>query len=127
MSPTRRDILKVIAAAPMALALPPVVSASSVDADIESELKRNWQRMKQLIAEIGTECDESLKRLARLAIANGVELEQTGPRTYIARQLNRPGAWEIVTPRDCTCQRNEDGLNCEHRALVSVISEQTEL
>lgn len=123
MSPTRRDVLKSVAALPVALALPTRAEAThESEAEIEALLRQRaeWSRqaLDDLMARIEAEDQETTARLARCAIANGVELEEETPSQFVARQPDRPGECELVTATSCTCYRFRIWGRCEHHALV---------
>ena len=108
-----------MALAPVARALPLRVLASpSADDEIEDELGRYEQQMRDTVIRMQDEHRETTERLARIARANGVELEQEDGRKFVARQPDRPGECEIVTPYSCTCRRFRVWHSCEHVALV---------
>jgi len=129
MSPTRRDVLKSVAAVPVALALPTHAEATphETEAEIEALLRQRaeWSRhaLDDLMARIETERQETTARLARLAIAHGIELEEETPTRFVAWQQDRPGECELVTLRtssvECTCRRYRVWHRCEHAALVA--------
>ena len=61
---------------------------------------------------------EFQERLEAHAIETGVWLEEEAPKSFLARQADRPGECEIVTARTCTCRRYRVWHRCEHVELV---------
>jgi len=130
MSPTRRDILKSLAAATVVAALPANVSAApmvrtvkrgNVEYPIEpidDALGDHMGSFERLSNRIYTEQMEIQDRLVAHARESGVWLEEETPGTFIARRHGVAGHCELVRRSGCTCQRFQVWHRCEHNALV---------
>lgn len=122
MSPTRRDVLKSLAVATVAVALPQSATAApeSFDSDttIDDAIYDHMSSFEALSDRLVAESLELQDRLVKHAIETGVWLEEESPRSFVARRADRPGECEIVTARACTCRRYRVWHRCEHVALV---------
>ncbi len=127
MSPTRRDVLKSLAIATVAVALPRQTLAAQdtfdSDATIDDAIYDHMSSFAALPDRISAEHQEIQERLVRHANRAGVWLEASGGE-YIARQPDRPGECELVGWNTCTCHRYGVWRRCEHVALVRSIEPQ---
>ena len=124
MSPTRRDILKTIAIAPVALTASQGVAAAQAADDMDKAIDRHRASFKALSDRIVAEHDEIEARCVRFGEEHGVWLEYEGNGQYIARQPDRPGECELVEAHDCTCRRFRVWRRCEHTAMVRELERQ---
>ncbi len=122
MSPTRRDVLKSLAFATVAVALPKralaapdTLEAGTALDDAIHDLKLSFAVLSDRISAAHQEIQE---RLEAHAIETGIWLEEETPRQFLARPADRPGECEIVTARTCTCRRYRVWHRCEHVELV---------
>ncbi len=128
MSPTRCDVLKSLAVATIAVALPKQALAApdtlDTDTTVDDAIYDHMLSFEALSDRIAAEHQEIQERLARHANRAGVELEQEAPGQYVARQPDRPGECELVGWNTCTCHRYRVWRRCEHVALVRAIEPQ---
>jgi hypothetical protein len=121
MSPTRRDILKTLAVATIAVAFPKQALAApdtfETDTTVDDAIYDHLLSFEALPDRIHAEHQEMQERLVGHANSAGVRLEASGGE-YIARQPDRPGECELVTWNTCTCHRYRVWRRCEHVALV---------
>lgn len=130
MSPTRRDVLKSVAAATVVAALPANVSASPVIRTvkrgnveypiepIDDALCDQRGSFDRLSSRIYAEQMEIQDRLVAHARETGVWLEEEAPGEFVARRHGVAGDCELVSRNGCTCQRYCVWHRCEHHALV---------
>ncbi len=127
MSPTRRDVLKSLAVATIAVALPKQALAApdtlEADTTVDDAIYDHLLSFEAISDRIAAEHAEIQERLVRHANSAGVWLEASGGE-YIARQPDRPGECELVTWNDCTCHRYRVWHRCEHVALVRRLHEE---
>ncbi len=127
MSPTRRDVLKSLAVATVAVALPKRALAApdtfEADTALDDAIYDHLLSFEALSDRIAAEHREIHERLVGHANSAGVWLEASGGE-YIARQPDRPGECELVGWNTCTCHRYRVWRRCEHVALVRAIEPQ---
>ncbi len=127
MSPTRRDVLKSLAVAPIALLVTQGASAADEsDGAINAELDATLRVLCDLCDRIEVEHRERQERLVRHAHELGITLEPDTitPNSFIARNPSQPGICQIVSWNTCTCRRFRVWHHCEHVALVRAIESQ---
>jgi hypothetical protein len=121
MSPTRRDVLKTLAVATIAVVLPKQALAApdtlEADTTVDDAIYDHLFSFEALSDRIHAEHQEIQERLLRHANRAGVWLEASGGE-HIARQPDRPGECELVTWNTCTCHRYRVWRRCEHVALA---------
>jgi hypothetical protein len=115
MSPTRRDILKTLAVATIAVALPKRALAApdtlETDTTVDDAIYDHLLSFEALSDRISAEHQEIQERLVKHAHRAGVWLEASGGE-YIARQPDRPGECELVSWNNCTCHRYRAWRRC---------------